>query len=162
MSLKTTINNAFNLLNDKFEDKTIQIIDNNLFYNGYVYYKYEKYIQKKFRKNNFRCKNRKDERFRKKTDPFCNAQFIIEVIQNDKFENTFNYSLIEAHSSFCTRIKTKSVNEINKIIFTWEDYKKKCIEKLDEYDVINRSTALEKCLKLYNSKLIILLMIKKN
>ena len=70
--------------------------------------------------------------------------------------------MIEAHSSFCTRIKAKSVNEINKIIYIWEDYKKKRIEKLDEYDVIKRSTSLEKCLKLYNSKLIILLMIKKN
>ena len=53
---------------DSIGNKFIQTLNNNLIYEGFIFYKYEKYIPKIYRKENiifYRCKDfRKDERYR--------------------------------------------------------------------------------------------------
>ena len=60
------------------DGKLVNIIDNNLYYDGYEYYPYTKYMYKKYNKDKvilFRCKNfGKNESKRKGLSPFCTGE----------------------------------------------------------------------------------------
>ena len=70
----------------------LTIIENNLFYNGYEYYKYKNfYIKKEFRNKNSICykyKNyRKDSIHRKGMGKFYYAEIIVFLNEENKIEN---------------------------------------------------------------------------
>ena len=97
-------------INDQKKDiplknNEITIIENNLFYNGYEYYRYKKaYIKKEFRNKNsifFKCKNyRKNDNHRKGKGKFCYSEIIVFFNEENKIENNNikNYQIIKDHS----------------------------------------------------------------
>jgi hypothetical protein len=124
--IKDKINNDTKLSIGIIEKELIQIIDQTLYFKGFIFKKYKStYIKNEYKsKNNilFRCKNyRKNQTYRKGLGVFCNAQILMKV--NDNKENEF--SLLENHSDLCIdNIQNKVKNKNDDNIDNWEEFKK--------------------------------------
>ena len=92
----------------------------------------------------FRRKNyRKDEKIRTGYGTFCNSSIIMEIIQNVKCEPTYNYSLLVNHSKQCIDLNSKTDAALNDNINSWEDFRQRCVDKLNEKEDPNKKDMLE-------------------
>ena len=138
------------------DGKLLTIIDKNLYYDGYEYNPYNKYISIKYNKDNvvlFKCKNfRKNESNRKGLGPFCKGEILLELQANAKCEIYLQFINLQNHSYQCTKLRNKldEVNDDN--INSWEDYKKECLNYLDKNDKIDKKAFYEQFIKIYNLK----------
>ena len=138
---KTALNNVCKFHTALIDNKTVQILINNILWR-FNFFKF------------FRCKNfRKDESNRNGIGPFCKAQIIMEGVSKVNEKVNLQLSLIENHSLPCKELTIKVNVEINEIIYTWKDFKQKCLYELNNSGEIKKSTSLDKFLHIYNSKI---------